>query len=70
MMCGCVGGTNGVLEESNGMDEAMEEVVMGRKEEEEDGGVDKRSSRVEWWQATTRRVTAKVPELKSDRADP
>jgi hypothetical protein len=30
-------------EESNGMDEAMEEVVMGRKEEE-DGGVDKRSS--------------------------
>jgi hypothetical protein len=30
-------------EESNGMDEAMEEVVMGR-EKKEDGGVDKRST--------------------------
>jgi hypothetical protein len=39
-MCG---GKAMCWEESNGMDEAMEEVVMGRKEEE-DGGVDKRSS--------------------------
>jgi hypothetical protein len=68
-VCMCWGGQTVCWEENNGMDGAMEEVVMGRKEEE-DGGVDKRSSRVEWWQATTRRVTAKVPELKSDRADP